>query len=83
MSFASQPTMSLPAKLGCFAVGLVLVGLSMLFLTGAAMGHCAPEADGSGCEYDGLIKFMMFPVFPIASVIFMVWFVRRLMRGDA
>jgi hypothetical protein len=28
---------------------------------GAALGHCVPAPDGTGCENDGLFKFMLFP----------------------
>jgi len=30
-------------------------------LIGAAMGDCFPDIDGTGCEHDGLIRFLMFP----------------------
>ena len=61
MSFADGPNIPLRIRLGCISIGLLGAALSAFLLVGAAMGNCAPNVDGTGCENEGLIKFAMFP----------------------
>ena len=61
MSFSDRPSIPMRTKIGCVLLGLLGALLSAFLLVGAAMGDCAPDVDGTGCENDGLIKFGMFP----------------------
>jgi hypothetical protein len=65
---------------GCFALGIVGMAFCTVMLISASMGHCAANEDGSGCENDGLIKFLMFPgslILLIAIGIFAAWRVTK------
>ena len=68
MSFSDRPGIPLRTQLGCLATGLFGALLSAFLFLVAVMGHCAPDADGTGCANDGLIKFAMFP----GSLIFLI-----------
>jgi hypothetical protein len=76
LSFSDKPGYGSPKMVGCFIAGLVGSLFVTFMLVGAAMGHCAPNEDGTGCENDGLIKFLMFPgslILLIGIGIFAAW----------
>ena len=80
MSFADRPTLSGAQKLGCFIVAAVGIVVTFMGLTLAALGHCAPEVDGTGCESDALVKFVAFPgtaIFFLIVGLAMIWFFMR------
>ena len=61
MSFGDRPSIPKGKQVGCVLIGLIGAFLSAFLLAGAAMGQCARDADGTGCENEGWIKFAMFP----------------------
>ena len=72
--------MSYSKMIGCFVFGLIGCFVVVFLLFGAAIGDCAPRVDGTGCENDGLIKFLMFPgslVVLIIIGIFAAWRVTK------
>ncbi len=80
MSFSDRPTLTGPQKFGCFIVAAVGIVVTFMGLILAALGHCAPEADGTGCESDGIIKFIAFPGTAIFFLVLgaqMIWFFMR------
>jgi hypothetical protein len=80
MSYSDQPGYGSPKMIGCALIGLAGCFVPAMLLVGAAMGHCATDADGTGCENDGLIKFLMFPGSLIVLVmigLFAAWRVTR------
>ncbi len=80
MSYRDRPTMTGRQKLGCAVVASV--GIIVLFfgLILAALGHCAPHPDGTGCENDGMIKFIAFPGTAILFVSIGILMIRFFMR---
>ncbi len=79
MSFSDRPTLTGLQKLGCFIVALVGI-ITFMGLILAALGHCAPNEDGTGCENDGLLKFVAFPGTAIFFLILgtaMIWLFMR------
>jgi hypothetical protein len=44
------------------------------------MGDCAPRADGTGCENDGLVRFLMFPGSLIVLIAIGIFAARRMMK---
>ena len=61
MKLPSWSKISTGARLGCILYS-VIGGLTVSYLLLiAALGDCAPNEDGSGCENDELIKLAMFP----------------------
>ncbi len=78
MSFGQRPLVSTRGKVGCFGLATILAVLNLWLLAGAAMGHCAPNADGTGCEDDALVRWLMFPGFlfvSLAILAFAAWLV--------
>ena len=47
--------------LGCALYIFLGMSIVVLFLTVAALGNCPVDDAGRGCEYDHLIKLLMFP----------------------
>ncbi|CAO1652879.1 hypothetical protein [Parasphingorhabdus sp. NYA22] len=80
MSFTEQPRLTVAQKLGCFIYCLfaMLVGAVGLFF--AALGDCAPGPDETGCENDGLAKFVAFPGLQILLFIGGVLLVRHMTK---
>jgi hypothetical protein len=64
------------------AVGLGLALVNGFLLFNAAMGDCAPNPDGTGCENDSVERFLMFPVFLILSVVIGVIAAWRMSKAD-
>jgi hypothetical protein len=47
---------------------------------GAALGDCPRNEDGTGCENQGLIDFLLFPgslILVIVGGIFLAWYLMR------
>ena len=83
MRYSGRPSPG-PLRLVVLAVAtLFIVAVVFFFLIGAAMGDCAPNPDGTGCEHDGLIRFLMFPGSLIAGFIAIFLLVRWAMKSDA
>ena len=61
MSYRERQTANFMKVLVTTAVGLIIAVLVVFFAIAAAMGDCAPNPDGTGCENDGLMRFLMFP----------------------
>ena len=80
MSFSDQPTLTGWQKLGCAVVAIIGIIVVSVGLGMAALGHCAPQADGTGCENDALIKFIAFPgtaiLFFVIGILMMKYFMR-------
>ena len=82
MSFSDRHTIPPLKAAGCVLYAVLGTLLVMFLLVGAALGHCAPNPDGTGCENDGLIKFLMFPGSLILVVLGGVVLARWTMRDD-
>ncbi|WP_292632869.1 MULTISPECIES: hypothetical protein [unclassified Novosphingobium] len=80
MSFADEPQTDTMRKVGCFLLGLIGCAFVAFLLVGAAMGDCAPNADGTGCENDGLIRFLMFPGSLILLIAIGIFAARRVTK---
>jgi hypothetical protein len=65
---------------GCFLLGLIGCLFVAFLLVGAALGDCAPNADGTGCESNGLTRFLMFPGSLIMLIAIGIFAVRRVMK---
>lgn len=61
MAYRGRPTINLGKLLIAIGVGVIVALVVVFFAIAAAMGDCALNADGSGCENDGLMRFLMFP----------------------
>jgi hypothetical protein len=48
---------------------------------GAAIGQCAQNEDGTGCEYYGLLRFLMFPGSAIVGMFLMIVVIYRMQKG--
>ena len=67
--------------MGCAVVaglGIIVVFFGLIL---GVLGHCAPHPDGTGCENDGLIKFIAFPGTAILFVSIGILVIRFFMRG--
>ncbi|WP_294261317.1 hypothetical protein [uncultured Sphingomonas sp.] len=80
MSFSDRPTVSPLAAAGCLLFGIVGAIIVGLLAVGAALGHCAPQPDGTGCENSGLIDFLMFPGSLIVALLGGIWLARFVTR---
>ena len=80
MSFSDRPTVVPLAATGCLLFGIVGAIVVGLLAFGAALGHCAPQPDGTGCEDSELINFMMFPGSLIVALIGGIWLARFVTR---
>ncbi len=80
MSFGDKPSLTIGQKVGCLAYGLVAFIIVTNGLIFVSTGHCAPEYDGTSCEYDGLTKFIIFPGSLIASIVGGIFLVRYMMK---
>ena len=80
MSFSDENPMSTRRAIGCVGLAFVLAALNIWLAAGAALGGCAPRADGTGCENDGLVRWLMFPGFMFVSIAILVlagWLTRK------
>jgi hypothetical protein len=81
LSFSDQPSLTIGQKLGCAVYGLIGVTFTVFGIMLGALGHCAPNEDGTGCENDALMKFLFYPVIPIlfivGGIILAWWMMRR------
>jgi hypothetical protein len=73
MSFSEKPSVSGRSKIGCLVLAFILIGVNAWLIVGAAMGQCAPEPDGTGCENDALIRWWMSPGFFYISMAIMAF----------
>jgi hypothetical protein len=83
MSLSEKPSVSGRSKIGCFVLAFIVIGVNAWLIVGAAMGNCAPDPDGTGCENDALIRWWMSPGFLYVSMAIMAfagW--RALKRRD-
>jgi hypothetical protein len=80
VSYSNGPGFGSAQVVGCFALGLIGCVVVAFLLVGAAMGDCAPRADGTGCENDGLVRFLMFPGSPILLIAIGIFAARRMMK---
>lgn len=80
MSYSEQPGYGGLRTIGCFGLGLIGCLISAFLLVGAAMGDCAPNTDGTGCENDGLIRFLMFPGSLILLIAIGIFAARRVTK---
>ena len=80
MSFSDRPTLTGWQKFGCALVSLIGFAVSFLGLAMAALGHCAPAPDGTGCENDGFFKFLFFPGTAIVSLMIGISMIMYFMR---
>ena len=67
-------------KVGCYLIGLIGCAVVLVLFVGAALGDCAPNADGTGCENSGLIRFLMFPGSLIMLIAIGIFAARRMMK---
>jgi hypothetical protein len=80
VSFGDHPALSTGKKVGCFAYGVFGTIFVLVCLMGAALGDCPRNEDGTGCENQGLVDFLLFPGSLIAVIIggvFLAWFLMR------
>ncbi|MCJ2188244.1 hypothetical protein [Novosphingobium beihaiensis] len=80
MSYGDGGNSDLAKHVGCIALGLLGSAFVIMMLFGAVAGDCAPNADGTGCENDGSINFLMFPgslILLIGIGIFAAWRVTK------
>ena len=61
MSFSDKPAYDQTRMLGCIAFGVLALVLVFVGFIGAAMGDCPINDDGTGCENDGIKRFLLFP----------------------
>jgi H+/Cl- antiporter ClcA len=61
MTYRGRQTINFGKLLIAIGVGVIVALAVVFFAIAAAMGDCALNEDGSGCEYDGLVRFLMFP----------------------
>ncbi|MBQ0772943.1 hypothetical protein [Parasphingorhabdus sp.] len=80
MSFTEQPGLTVAQKLGCSIYSLSAIVVGVFGILFSALSHCAPNPDGSGCENDGVAKFIAFPVLPILLFIGGVLLVRHMTK---
>ena len=83
MSFLDRPTVPFKFKIGCLLYVVTAVAVSGFLLVGAAMGDCAPNMDGSGCEHDGLVRFAMFPGSLILFVVGGIFLAHTVLKGKS
>jgi hypothetical protein len=81
VSFSDRPALSTGKKVGCLLIGLIEIMVIGCLMLVAALGDCAPNVDGSGCENDELWKTLMFPGSFIFALVFNFIFIRWLMRN--
>jgi hypothetical protein len=82
VSFGDRPTIRKGRAIGCMVYCIVATALVVFLLFGAAMGDCPLNDDGTGCENDGLIKFLMFPGSLIVVIVAGLFLTRWAMRDD-
>ena len=80
MSFSEEPSLTRGQKIGCIICGFVTLIIVINGLMFASLGHCAAEYHGSGCEYDGLIKFIMLPGSLIAAIVGGILLMKYMMK---
>jgi len=80
VSFLDRSAVSSRAQTGCFLYGLFGSAFVLFMMVGAAMGDCPINEDGSGCEHDQLIKFIMFPGSLVVFLVFGIFFARYVTR---
>jgi hypothetical protein len=83
VGYSNKSLLTTHQKIALFAYALasiIAVGYALLV---AALGDCAPKIDGSGCEFDGLIRFLFFPGSLIISVIGGFVLVRYMMKDSS
>ena len=80
MSYSEQSGYGSARLLGCAVLGLGGCLIVAFCLVAAAIGDCGREPDGSGCENDGLIRFLMFPGSLIALIVVGIVAARRVTR---
>ena len=73
MTYRDRPTISFGKLLVAIGVGAIVAFVVVALAITAAMGDCTLNEDGSGCENDGLVRFLMFPgSLPVAFVVMFV-----------
>jgi hypothetical protein len=80
VSYTDKPEGELRCHIGCLALTMFGVVIVLLMLLGASMGQCASDINGTGCENEGLISFLMFPgslILLIAVGIYASWRVTK------
>jgi len=80
VSFTEQPGLTVAQKLGCFIYCLFAILAGAFGILFSALGDCASGPDGTGCENDGLAKFVAFPGLQILLFIGGVMFVRHMTK---
>ena len=82
MSFSDGPTLNPKRIFGCLALGAIIALVVVTLFFGAALGDCPVNDDGTGCENDGIKRFLMFPGALIVAI--PAWFMlaRWAMRDD-
>lgn len=68
--------------LGCLGLGIGLSVVNSFLLLNAATGDCAPNPDGSGCENDSFVRFLMFPGFLIVTLLIFVIAAWRMAKAE-
>ena len=61
MTYRGRPTIGFGKLIIAIGAGAVVALVVVFFAISAAMGNCTLNEDGSGCENDGLVRFLMFP----------------------
>ena len=69
--------------IGCSLTGLIggIVVTFMFFI--AAMGDCVKNDDGTGCEHDGLIRFLTFPGSLILLIVIGIFAARHVAKDKS
>ena len=80
MTYRGRPTINFGKLLIAIGVGVIVALVVVGFAIAAAMGDCTLNEDGSGCENEGLVRFLMFPgsllVAFVAMFVLIKWFTK-------
>jgi hypothetical protein len=85
VSFSDKPSFDQTRMLGCIAFGVLALVLVCVAFFLAAMGDCPINNDGTGCENDGIKRFLLFPgsaVIALPSVFLVARWAMRNERDD-
>jgi len=80
VSYSDEPGYGGLRMIGCFMLCIIGCLISAFLLVGAAMGDCAPAADGTGCENSGIVRFLMFPGSLILLIAIGIFAARRVTK---
>jgi hypothetical protein len=83
VSYSDQPIVPPLKKVGCIIYCIVATLFVVLMVLGAALGDCPRNDDGTGCENDALIKFLMFPGSLILVIVIGIFLARWAVRNES